>query len=79
MATDLAQRIKELGLAEPALLFLEGHRPLSFLGSQVLIFASPFLGEVAHKYAALLEDPSALQSLILELRGDLPSAPQDRE
>lgn len=64
----LAHRIKDWGLAEPALLILESHKPLSFLASQFLIFTVPFLGSGIKDYADLLEDREALENLITKLR-----------
>jgi hypothetical protein len=39
LAADICRR----GLDSPALLFFESHKPLSFLGSQAAVVASPFL------------------------------------
>ncbi|MEN3001909.1 MAG: hypothetical protein ABDI19_08725 [Armatimonadota bacterium] len=39
----LAQFVVKRGLAAPAVLFLELHRPLAFIGSQAGIVFSPFL------------------------------------
>lgn len=39
IATEVVRR----GLAVPAILFLEMHRPVAFLASQGLVVASPFL------------------------------------
>lgn len=75
LIAGLASKLRERGLAEPALLLLESHRPLSFLASQFLIFSSPFLGPGITRYASLLEDRSSLERLILELR----RPPQEQE
>lgn len=79
LAAGLAKRVVELGLAGPALLFLESHRPFYFLGSQLLIFASPFLGAEAQRYASLLEDPSGLQALLTQLHRGVASGSGDEE
>ncbi len=39
----LAQWVVERRLTAPAILFLESHRPLSFIGSQFMVVASPFV------------------------------------
>jgi len=39
----VARRIVELGMAVPAILFLESSKPLSFIGSQFLLFLDPFV------------------------------------
>ena len=69
---DLAQRIAQLGLTTPALFFLEAHKPLSFLGSQALLFSQPLLGlllgdEAVKDYALLLEDRENVDRLLRSL------------
>ncbi len=39
----VAKRIVGLGMTVPAILFLESSRPLSFIGSQFLLFLDPFV------------------------------------
>ncbi len=67
-----AKRITEAGLTMPAILLIEAHRPLAFLGSQLLlvvqpmldIFISPnFMGNLAH----LLADDAQLEQLLVTL------------
>ncbi len=53
----------------PAVFMLEMHRPLSFLGSQALIVATPFLGALAGtdnvlKLSKLLEDSRNVERLV---------------
>ena len=38
----IAQKIIERGMTVPAILFLESVKPLSYIGSQVLVFMEPF-------------------------------------
>ncbi len=40
---QIAEQVVKRGLASPAIMFLELHRPLAFIGSQFGIMASPFL------------------------------------
>jgi len=42
----LARRVVDLRMTAPAILFLEGSRPLSFLASQALLFFRPVLETV---------------------------------
>ena len=45
----------------PAVMFLEMHRPLSFVGSQALIVGSPFLGPfVGIEKVQVISTPAAL-------------------
>lgn len=69
---DLARRAARMNVTAPAILFLEMHRPLAFVGAQMLWAAQPFLsmwldhadiGDVAR----LLEDPSGVDALINRL------------
>jgi len=39
----LAERVVKMGMAVPAIAFLESVRPLNFIGSQVLLFFRPFI------------------------------------
>ncbi len=39
----LAERVVKMGMAVPAIVFLESVRPLNFVGSQVLLFFRPFI------------------------------------
>ncbi|MFQ6059205.1 MAG: hypothetical protein ACE5MB_10050 [Anaerolineae bacterium] len=68
----LARKIAHLGLTTPAILFLEAHKPLSFLGSQALLFSQPLLGfllgdKEAQDYALLLEDRENVERLLRSL------------
>ena len=69
---DLARRAARMNVTAPAILFLEMHRPLAFVGAQMLWAAQPFLslwldhadiGAVAR----LLEDPASVDALINRL------------
>jgi hypothetical protein len=39
----IAQRVVEMGMSVPAVIFLEMTKPLSFVGSQVMVFFGPFV------------------------------------
>ena len=69
---DLARRIEDMGLATPAILMLEAHKPLSFLGSQAILIAQPLLSfafdpTASRELANLLEDRSNVELLIQRL------------
>ncbi len=81
---NLARRAAKLGVTAPAILFLEMHKPLAFLGAQVLWTAQPFLNSWMNPanvrdWALLLEDPVAVDALIARLesfrKGQSPSSP----
>jgi len=64
-ATFFAQR----RMGAPAILFFESMRPLSFIGSQIMYFVSPFAsvifqGDEFEEFAAIFEDPENVRLLI---------------
>ncbi len=69
---DLARHAARANLTAPAILFLEMHKPLAFLGAQFLWAAQPFLslwwnGADVRDVATLLEDPASVEALIERL------------
>ena len=69
----LVRRADEWGMVAPAILFLEAHKPLSFLVSQFLLLSQPtlepFLGGVVREYALLLEDRENVETILSRLEG----------
>ncbi|MFH1144613.1 MAG: hypothetical protein V1774_08735 [Candidatus Eisenbacteria bacterium] len=68
----IAKRLVGMGLAVPAVFFLESTKPLSFVGSQALIFLQPFVEaflSVRHyqRFAELMEDRGNIEKLIQRL------------
>ena len=69
---QLADIVCRLGLQVPVLVGLEAGRPFAFLGGQLLWVAKPVLslfvaGNSVNDLAELLEQPSAVDSLIATL------------
>ncbi len=67
-----ARRIIAAGMTAPAILFLEMHKPLAFLGAQMLWIAQPFLtlgfqDADIRDLALLIEDRANVQALINRL------------
>ena len=65
----VAGRITRMRLGVPAVFFLESSKPLSFVGSQVLIFLQPFVEAFLtirsyQRFAHLMEDRKNLELLI---------------
>ncbi|NIM75347.1 MAG: hypothetical protein GTO21_01355 [Armatimonadetes bacterium] len=65
----IAREIARRRLEVPAVMFLEIHRPISFLGSQAIFFCAPFLKFIvppdgAEKFARLLDTPGGVDRLI---------------
>lgn len=69
---QVALKINRLGLNAPAILLLEAHKPLSFMGSQLLLVAQPTLNlflssRLVDNAVTLLADPDQLEALIAQL------------
>jgi hypothetical protein len=79
-----AHRITGLGMTAPAILFLEMHKPLAFLGAQLLWAAQPFLSiglddADLRDFAAIFEERAGVEELIDRLESaesQPPSTPQ---
>lgn len=79
-----ARRIAALGLTAPAVLFLEMHKPLAFLGAQLLFAAQPFLSiglndADLRDFAAIIEDRTGVEEVINRLESikiEPPASPQ---
>ncbi len=72
----LADWINRRGLTTPAIIFLETHKPLSFIGSQAFLFFQPFLSflvndEIIREYALLFEDRTNVERLLQHLEPPL--------
>ena len=72
LVDKLASALERRGLATPAAFFLELNRPLSFVGSQLLLLAQPFLSpfvddQVTEDCAALFHDRTGLDMLVERL------------
>lgn len=68
----IAERIKRMGLVGPAILFLEAHKPLAFIGGQFLYFSVPFLGVIfgfqnITAFAKILSTPGGVEKLLKKL------------
>jgi len=69
----IVERAARGGLLTPAILMIEAHRPLSFVGSQAVHFFSPVLGAIwdpkrVDEIAFLLENRENLDLLIERLQ-----------
>lgn len=80
----IATKISQLGLVGPAVVLLEAHKPLAFIGSQFLLVAQPsldlFLPHLStRKLADLLADPTRLDQLLLILQSKISHYPVSEE
>ena len=65
----IAARIAKMGLGVPAIFFLESSKPLSFLGSQFLVFVEPFVKTFVDiknydRFCLMMEDRKNVEKLI---------------
>ena len=72
------KKITDLGLTSPAILLLEAHKPLAFIGSQLLLIAQPTLDiflpqNLIHNTSNLLANPDQLEELITRLESNNPA------
>lgn len=79
----VAGRVVRMGLAVPAIFFLESTKPLSYVGSQVLVFLEPFVKSVLtvvsyDRFVALLEDRRNIETLLRRIE-DLDEEARERE
>lgn len=73
---DVANKITNSGLAAPAILLLEAHKPLAFIGSQLLLIAQPTVdiffphNKLLPNMIHLLNDPAQVEALIGSLENN---------
>jgi hypothetical protein len=65
----IAERVVRMGLAIPAVFFLESSKPLSFIGSQALVFFEPFVKAFLNlksydRFASMMEERKNVERLI---------------
>ncbi len=83
LLASVAGRVVRMGLATPAVFFLESVKPLSFIGSQALIFFEPFIKAFFNisqyeQFARLMENREALERLLVIIE-TLDEEERDRE
>lgn len=72
IASRIAEKAVGLGLAIPAILFLEMHRPLGRLASQALVVGSPVLAPVfgidgVGNFSRLIYHPEGIELLVSKI------------
>ena len=72
LVDSVARRIVERRLETPAVFLLETHKPLSFVASQVVLVAMPFLGPIVGAqrmadFSRLLADRANVELLITRI------------
>ena len=72
----IAARIVRLGLATPAIFFLESVRPLNFVASQAMIFFGPLATAILPRHdwdrlARILEERESVEELLTRIEARL--------
>ncbi|GAB4451686.1 MAG: hypothetical protein Kow0031_34230 [Anaerolineae bacterium] len=80
----IAGNINRLGLTTPAILLLEAHKPLAFIGSQLLLIAQPTLElitppNLVKNTAGVLSDSTQVEQLIRLLEQHAAAPPAGKE
>ena len=80
----VTNKISELGLTGPAIVLLEAHKPLAFIGSQLLLVAQPTLDlffprNHTRHLADLMADSAQVERLIVSLERKASQPPASKE
>lgn len=72
LAKKIARKIVERDLAIPAIIFLESIKPVSFLGSQMLVFANPVVSLIVqsgdyYRFVRMVEDRANIEKLTVAI------------
>ncbi len=73
IAEKIAKRVVEMKLSTIAIVFLESSKPLSYVGSQLMVFFNPIVGaflpstEFYDKLTAFFEDRENIELLIQKI------------
>ncbi len=72
LAKRIAHKIVERDLTVPAIIFLESIKPVSFLGSQMLVFANPIISLLVqsgdyYRFVRMIEDRENVEKLTVAI------------
>lgn len=72
LCRKIARMVVERDLTVPAIMFLESIRPVSFLGSQMLVFANPVVSLIVQsgdyfRFIRMIEDRENLEKLTVAI------------
>jgi len=72
LARRIARKIVERDLTVPAVIFLESIKPVSFLGSQMLVFANPIISLLVqsgdyYRFVRMIEDRENVEKLTVAI------------
>jgi hypothetical protein len=72
LAKKIARKIVERDLTVPAVMFFESIKPLSFIGSQMLVFANPVVSLIVqsgdyYRFVRMIEDRDNIEKLTVAI------------
>lgn len=72
LCRKIAKKIVERDLTVPAVMFLESIKPVSFLGSQMLVFANPVISLIVqtgeyYRFVRMIEDRDNIEKLAVAI------------
>lgn len=72
LCRKIARKIVERDLTVPAVMFLESIKPVSFLGSQMLVFANPVISLIVqtgeyYRFVRMIEDRDNIEKLTVAI------------
>ena len=72
LARRIARKIVERDLTVPAIMFFESIKPVSFLGSQMLVFANPVISLIVqsgdyYRFVRMIEDRENVEKLTVAI------------
>lgn len=72
LAKRIARKIVERDMTVPAIIFLESIKPVSFLGSQMLVFANPVVSLLVqsgdyYRFVRMIEDRENVEKLTVAI------------
>jgi hypothetical protein len=72
LCRKIARKIVERDLTVPAVMFLESIKPVSFLGSQMLVFANPVISLIVqtgeyYRFVRMIEDRENIEKLTVAI------------
>ncbi len=83
LCRKIAKKVVERDLAVPAIMFLESVKPVTFLGSQMLVFANPVVSLIVqtgeyYRFVRMIEDRENIEKLTVAIEEENAEASKRR-
>lgn len=84
LCRKIARKVVERDLTVPAIMFLESIKPVSFLGSQMLVFANPVISLIVqtgeyYRFVRMIEDRENIERLTVAIEEENAEARKVRQ